>query len=233
MKYYSNKSIPERLTHVEEIITTVAIDEAIRSQLATKGYAESQFAEVQQLLGDAQRLETNQQVQLGKQTAATNRLNDLTQVIRLKFVGDRRMARHVLKKDRLLAEELRLHLGTKTGREALIRQMTHFYEEVVKYPALMDQLTAGYNLTVELFADRLKEVGALMQAIQEQQYQIGQVRVATSQRKEAMRQLDDWMSAFIGSARQAFRSEKESLEKLRIHVRSRPPVAGLTDESGS
>ena len=112
------------------------------------------FKKYKGCLEEAQRLETNQQVQLGKQTSATSTLNELTQVIRLKFVGDRRITRYVLKRDPVLAEELRLHLNTKKSREALIRQMTHFYEEVVKYPELMVKLSAGYNLTAELFASR-------------------------------------------------------------------------------
>lgn len=221
MKYYSTKSIPSRLTHAEEIITTVAVDEAIRGRLEATGYTESRFQEVQGLLEQAQQLETNQQVQLGKQTSATSALNELTQVIRLKFVGDRRITRHVLKKDPLLTEELRLHLNTKKRREALIRQMTHFYEEVVKYPELMVKLSAGYNLTAELFATRREEIGTLIQAIQVQQYQVGQARVATRDRQEAMKELDAWMSAFIGMARQVFRGEKANLEKLRIHVQPR------------
>ena len=92
MKYYSTKSIPARLTHAEEIITTVSVDEPIRGRLEATGYTESRFQEVQGLLEEAQRLETNQQVQLGKQTSATSTLNELTQVIRLKFVGDRRIS---------------------------------------------------------------------------------------------------------------------------------------------
>ena len=221
MKYYSTKSIPARLTHAEEIITTVAVDESIRGRLEATGYTESRFQEVQGLLEEAQRLETNQQVQLGKQTSATSTLNELTQVIRLKFVGDRRIARYVLKRDPVLTEELRLHLNTKKSREALIRQMTHFYEEVVKYPELMVRLTAEYNLTAELFASRREEIGALIQAIQVQQYRVGLTRVATQERQEAMKELDTWMSAFIGMARQVFRGEEANLQKLRIHVQPR------------
>ena len=221
MRYYSNKSIPARLLHAEEIITTVSIDEALRERLETTGYSESEFQEVQVLLEQAQRLETNQQVQLGKQTYATNTLNELTQAVRLKFVSDRRVTRYVLKREPAISEELRLHIKTKAGREALIRQMTHFYEEVVKYPDLLDRLSTEYNLTAELLASRMKEVSALMQAIQVQQYQVGQARVATRQRQEAMKQLDAWMAGFIGMARQAFRGEEANLKKLRIYVQPR------------
>jgi len=230
MKYYSTKSIPARLTHAEEIITTVAVDESIRGRLESTGYTESRFQEVKGLLEEAQRLETNQQVQLGKQTSATSTLNELTQVIRLKFVGDRRITRYVLKKDSVLVEELRLHLNTKKGREALIRQMTHFYEEVVKYPELMVKLSADYNLTAELFASRREEVGTLIQAIQVQQYQVGLSRAATQERQEAMQELDTWMSAFIGVARVVFRGEETSLQKLRIHVQPRSRRGVSEDE---
>lgn len=216
MKYYGQKSIPQRLVQAEEVITNVAIDEYLRTRLASTGYAEDEFVEVQQLLENAQLLETNQQVQLGKQTAATNELKVLTQAIRLKFVGDRRVVRFVLKDNISLYEELRLQINTKNGREALLRQMQHFYEEVVKHEALIAQLTDSFNLTAELFASRLQEVAALFQAIQVQRYQIAQVRVATRDRQDAMQLLDDWMSAFIGVARQTFRKDEENLKKLQI-----------------
>ena len=231
MKYYSSKSIPARLTHAEEIITTLSIDEALRERLAATGYTESELQVVQGLLDEAQQLETNQQVQLGKQTSATTALNEATQIIRLKFVFERRICRHVLKKDTLLFEELRLHLKTKKSRDALIRQMTHFYEEVVKYPELMARLSAEYNLTVELFATRREEVGALVQAIQKQQYQVGLVREATQERQEAMKQLDAWMSVFIGIARLIFRGEEANLQKLRIHVQPRSRRKVSEDEA--
>lgn len=220
MTYYASKSIPERLTQAEEIIKAVSFDEMIRSRLAERGYTESDFVDMQQLLGNAQKLETNQQVQLGKQAAATNKLNELTQEIRLKFVSDRRITRYILKGDEGLIDELRLRIATKQNREALLRQMTHFYEEVVKHDALMTQLTEGYNITLELLSKRMAEVQVLADAMQLRQYQIGLARVATQQRREAMDELDAWMSAFIGLARQAFRGEEKNLQKLRIHVRS-------------
>ena len=221
MNYYASKTIPERLTQAEEIIKTVSFDELIRTRLADKGYTESEFEEMQLLLGAAQKLETNQRVQLGKQAAATKILKELTQAIRLKFVSDRRITRFALKNNSALIEELRLRIATERNREALVRQMTHFYEEVVKYNDLVALLTTEYNLTLELLTMRMVEVTALADAMQQQQYQIGEARVATQQRREAMNQLDSWMRAFIGTARQAFRGEEENLKKLRIHVQAR------------
>ena len=234
MTYYSNNSIPERLSQAEDIIKTVSLDEMIRSRLAERGYTESHFTDMQQLLGNAKKLETNQQVQLGKQAAATSVLNALTQAIRLKFVGDRKIVRFVLKGNNALIDELRLRILTKRGREALVRQMTHFYEEVVKQEGLMTTLSSGYNMTPELFVSRMAEISALTDAMQQQQYQIGQARVATQQRREAMAELDAWMSAFIGTARQAFRGDEENLKKLRIHVRSKArPIVPPSDQIGS
>ena len=220
MTYYGRKSIPGRLAQAEEIGTTVAADETIRVRLAKTGYGEAEFDEMRQLLGDASRLEINQQVQVGKQTAATYLLNTRTQTIRLKFVGDRKIVRHVLKRNAALSDELRLHIKTKPGREALVRQVTHFYEEVVKHDDLMVHLEAEYNLTVSLFADRLQEIGDLVEAMHIQQYQMGQARVATEMRRQAMQKLDNWMSTFIAMARVAFKGEQGHLEKLHIHVRS-------------
>lgn len=221
MKYYAKKNIPGRLVQAREIIITVATDEAIRNSLASTGYTESRFQEMQKLLGNAERLETNQQVQLGRQTAATQRLNTLMQSMLLKFVGDRKIVRHVLKGNAALSEELRMHIKTEKRKEALVRQMTHFYEEVVKHPALMEHLRSEFNLTAELFKMRLGDVDAIKSAMHVQQYRMGLFHVATRNRQEAMKRLDTWMSAFIGMARQAFRGKEEYLTKLSIHVRSK------------
>ncbi len=221
MKYYVKKNTPERLSQAEELIASVSIDEELRIRLAAVGYSETCFARVNELLEVAKRLETNQQVQLGKQTAATSTLIARTQSMRLKFVSDRKITRHVLRGNPALFEELRLHIKTKKGREALIRQMTHFYEEVIMYDALMSELAEEFNLTVELFKTRLEGVNRLMQAIQIQQYQKGVFRTVTHERREAMKQLDTWMTRFIGMARQVFYGEEENLRKLHIHSRSR------------
>lgn len=221
MTYYARKNIPERLMQVHTIIKTVTEDETIRNRLAKKGYREREFSEVQELLENAQRQETNQKVELGRQTAATRTLKSLTKSMLLKFIGDRKTVRHMLSDDRALFEELRLHIKTQKSKEALIRQMIHFYEEVIKHPALMERLASEFNLTADLFRLRLKDVGLLMEAFHTQQYRIGLYHVATRNRQQAMKHLDSWMSAFIGMARQAFRSEKESLAKLSIHVRSK------------
>ena len=222
MKYYGQKNIPERLSHAEEILVTVAVDEVLKNRLAVAGYTDIRFNEVHQLLVSAQRLETNQQVQMGKQTSATSALKDRTRTVRLKFVSDRRMIRHALRGDKSLSEELRLHIRTKESREALIRQMTHFYEEVVKQETLMMTLETEFNLTAALFSHRMQGVEALAQAMQAQQYQIGLVREATRERQEAMKELDAWMRAFIGMTRQVFRDEEANLRKLNVYVKSAP-----------
>ena len=227
MKYYGKKNTPERLSQAEEMIASVSIDEELRSRMAAVGYSETQFAEVSELLEVAKRLETNQQVQLGKQTAATTSLARRTQSMRLKFVSDRKITRHVLRDDPALAEELRLHIKTKKGNEALIRQMTHFYEEVITYEALMHELAEEYSLTFELFQMRLEDINRLIQAIQTQQYQKGVFRTAVQERREAMQQLDVWMSRFIKMARLVFYGEEEQLRKLHIH--SRIPMGSRSD----
>ena len=231
MKYYGKKNIPERLSHAEEMIKSVSVDEALGRRLATVGYTDVQFTRVHNLLAVAQRLETNQRVQVGKQTAATHRLIARTQSMRLKFVGDRKIVRHVLKGNPSLSDELRLHIKTQKGREALIRQMTHFYESVVAHEVLMGELAREYNLTAALFAVRLQDVSVLAAAMQAQRYQIGQVRVATRDRQEAMEQLDRWMAAFIGMARQVFRGEEENLRKLRIYSRRRSRSISISGDS--
>ena len=85
----------------------------------------------------------------------------------------------------------------------------------------MNELAEEYNLTTELFKLRLENVNSLIQAMHTQRYQVGVYRSSTQERREAMRQLDAWMTRFIRMARQVFYGEEEQLQKLHIHSRQR------------
>ena len=73
-----------------------------------------------------------------------------------------------------------------------------------------------YNFTEEVLTARLADVESLASAMQEQQVRRAEAKIATRKRREAMQELDVWMAQFIAIARQAFRNDKEQLDKLGI-----------------
>ena len=66
----------------------------------------------------------------------------------------------------------------------------------------------------------MNKVNGLEEAMRIQQIRIGEAQVATQKRREAMKELDTWMSSFIGVARQVFKEDPKQLKKLGLVVKS-------------
>ena len=219
-KYYNQQNTPERLATAEGAIAIVQADPELAEALQTVGYKEEQFAVVRQLIDAASELETEQEVRLGAKVAATARVKALYDEIRRYFGDDRRLVRTALRDNRALYVKMRLHLRMRDRRNALVRQMVHFYDEVVQYPDVMLALEGQY-IDLERFTIRREQLKDLVEAMQVQQHLEGKSIVASQNRREAMRQLDKWMGRFIRRARSAFDDNEEQLRKLGIGVKVR------------
>ncbi len=218
MTYYSNKSIPKRLNQAYEVISISLSDSEISDVLARYGYVAERLDEGMQLYDTASDRETDQKAQLGAQVAATAQLVNATRAFRLKLRSDRDFTRFVLENAPPVLEELRLNLVLERSSEAVIRQGTHFYREVQKHPQVLEALEREYNLLQDVFLSRQEELEALIELMRIQQYEMGQAKVAASKRRRAMKALDDWMTVFIGVARQAFKNDPRQLSKLGITI---------------
>ena len=220
MKYYVNKSIPARLNQAEEMLGIASTDPEISEELARYGLEASRFEEGRAYLAEASARETDQRTLLGAQVASTKIMEKNFQRFSKKFVTDRRMVQTVVPSDDPLFVELRLHLKTEASREGLLRQAIHFYQEVGAHEAVGALLNTEYGLSASAFDVRRDELSALLQFMQKQQLLIGQARVATRLRKEAMEELDAWMGEFISIARVAFKGNQQQLTKLGVAVRT-------------
>ena len=219
MTYYLARSISERLNNAREIIDIVQSDPELSEPLAQLGYSKKEFSDGAQRLEAASTMEVNQEAMLGAQVAATETLVQAIKAMKCSFSTDRRILQELLKSRRALYEELRLHLRMKRGRDAFVRQATHFYELAVSHAEVRTLLLAEYTLTPEVFfAPRQAQLNLLLEAMRIQQYRIGQARVATQQRRQAMQDLDTWVRAFIHTARFAFQDNKRQLRKLGLTV---------------
>ena len=217
-KYYHRQTIPERLVTAEGIISIVQADPELAEALKTVGYQEEHFSEAASLVENASVLEVEQEVRLGAQVAATERVNELMQVLSRHFANDRQLVRTALAEDRELYVELRLHLRLKANREARIRQMVHFYTEVVQHPIVLAAL-AEQHIVADRFTVRQGEIASLVEALNARQHLQGKAIVATQKRKAAMDELDAWMKVFIRRARVALDDDEEQIRKLGVGVR--------------
>ena len=220
MSYYMNKRIGERLNYSAESIEVAQTDPEISERMALYNFGPDQLAEGLRRATLAADREVEQRIQIGKQAAATSNLNAVERMVRSLFNADRRLARVLLGNETLLYTELRLNLNTETKREVFLQQARHFYQEVVAHEEVTTLFLSQFNMSKETLEDRLNKVNGLEEAMRIQQIRIGEAQVATQKRREAMKELDTWMSSFIGVARQVFKEDPKQLKKLGLVVKS-------------
>ena len=141
--------------------------------------------------------------------------------LRQQFSLDRGVVRKVTRDNRGLYEGFRLHITVKSGRGAFIQQAAHFYDEVATDSGLLERLLDQQNVTGEFFDAGREGLARLIAAINAQQQMIGQARVSTRARQEAMAALDEWMAEFNRTARYAFKDNERQLRKLGITVKGK------------
>ena len=228
MAYYKNKPIGERLNAARELINIVQTDPDISERMNRFNYGAEALAEGLGMVDVAARLDLDQRDVLGRQAAATGVMNDTLREVGVTFSSDRRIARNLLRSNKNLYAELRLGIRKENRKGKFLQQARHFYEQVVAREELMALFLDRYRIPAEVFAERLADLNTLEAAMQLQQLRIGETRVAFSKRKAAMQELDTWMGAIIGVARQAFKGEEEQLKKLGVEtVRRRPQNVDL------
>ena len=217
MIYYSQKNISDRISESQKTILIARNDPGLSTVLSKYGYVEASFDEGLRLQDEVRLAEENRLEQLGLQVAASTTLKALYRTMRLTFDADRKIVRLAVLNDPVLSDTFRLHIRTTKRQSAFILQAAHLYEQMRDH---VDLLSERFNFTQPVIDERLAALNRLNAAFQEQQQAIGQSRVATEARREAMQALDRWMKEFIAVARIAFRDETAKLSKLGIRVQS-------------
>ncbi|MBX2822391.1 MAG: hypothetical protein KTR29_22035 [Rhodothermaceae bacterium] len=221
MKYYTEKSIGDRLQQAEEAIIIGQTNPELSEVLADKGYTEALFEDGAQRVAAVKSFDALKRQQLGSQVVATAAMQSAYRSLRLSLDTDRRIARLAVGDNEEYAFQLRLYEKTSRRLSDFILQARHFYTKVQEHPEVMALIQERYNLTIDVLNQRLTEVANLEEALRDQQYIIGQMRAVTRQRREAMDQVDAWMRDFNATARIAFQGDQPKLQKLGIHVRQR------------
>lgn len=215
---YLRRSIVNRLTLTKEAIKIVLEDSVLTSVFARNGYPAERLAVGLELEENARGLHSKQQLALGNRIQATKLVESLSAVVHTRFRDDRRVAQVALGGTPEVFEGLRLSGQIETRREELVRQAQHFYQEIQALPDILDMLGV-YNLTVDVFNNRLQHVEALADAMQTQQHLRGEATVTTQRRREAMDTLDDWTVEFLSTARNVLRKDPKQLNKLGLPIR--------------
>ena len=220
MKYYNQKPSGERINQAEETIINGRDDADLIDVLSVHGYGIEEFGVGYTLFEAVRTADEAHRKQKGIQVAATRSANDAYRQVRRVFNADRRIVRVVLGNQADVVELLRLHLKVSVARGNFILQARTFYANVKEQPEVMTALADQYGITPAILDTKVAAIASFEEALRQQEYLIGQTRVATQRRQEAMEALDTWMKKFIGIARVAFKDDKARLRVLGISVKS-------------
>ena len=230
--YYKSNNTLKRLTISREAIEIVQSDTYLGEVMTRFGYGAEELATGLNVQGVADVLYSRRDIEYGNQRVATENLQVQYKAVRNQLRNDRLIVGTVVGTSSGQARLLRLSLPIGRTYEALLTQALHFYRELQANEALNVQL-AGYSFTDDVLLARIEGANALSAAMKKQQVQVGEAQVITAQFREAMAELDGWMSQFIGVARQAFRDDPKQLKKLGIYVRTSKKAVSESDDSGA
>ena len=214
--YYKDQTTTERLFFFLEAITIVSSDPAIAEVLASYGFGEERMDIARDIYDRTHASFAIRQDRFAEQLQATDRLNEARDEFVKLFRNDRSLVQSVLRKKRSEWEGFGLNTLIYKKREKLVNQADYFYNAVKESPFVLSELESLYKISVELIDSRLLALQAFVNAIQEQQLKRAEAQVATQRKRESLKEMDDWMTTFLGVARQAFKEDRKQLEKLGI-----------------
>lgn len=214
--YYKDQTTSERLFFFLEAITIVSSDPAIAEVLASYGFGEERMDIARDIYDRTHASFAIRQDRFAEQLQATDRLNEAQIAFVKLFRNDRSLVQSVLRKKRSEWEAFGLNTLIYKKREKLVNQADYFYNAVKESPFVLSELESIYKISVELIDSRLVALQAFVSVIQEQQLKRAEAQVATQRKRESLREMDNWMTTFLGVARQAFKEDRKQLEKLGI-----------------
>lgn len=225
MPYYSTKRIGERLNVARELINIVETDPVISERMSEFNYVAERLVVGRQLVDKAAQLDRDQRARLGQQTAASRTLEELVRGVRQTFSSDRKITRTLLRDNARLFKELRLGIKMERKNEVFLQQARHFYEQVFAHDEVTTLFQTQYNITPEVFDNRVRDLDAMEEAMLVKQVRIGETKTTLRLRNEAMKELDVWMKGVIGVARYLFKDETDLLVQLGVGVKTKTKKA--------
>lgn len=215
---YLTLSKSKKIIFSREAISIALSDAELATVLSQFGFAPDTLNAGRVLQETVETFDADKQRAFGIRVELTNRVETLQADILKAFRTDRRIAKFVFKDLPGSLEQLGVSVKIKGNRDDLHQQMKHFYQELLNNEDLQASM-AVYNITAETLSERLSRVAELTQAMEELQVQRATALLMTQRRLSAQAELDEWMSQFLGVAKQAFRGDKKQLEKLGLRVK--------------
>ena len=195
-------------------VNNTLADKQAQQALAKYGFTPQQVKQGQGLLTNCTEQCRAQEQYYESQWALNHRIKDELKTTREQFVEHVKVARFVFRKDAPMLHQLNVRRLERT-EDAWLKQANAFYERIAPHAARL----APQGVTSEELAQSQAALQAIV-ALREEQARIkGDAEDATQRKKQAQRELQEWLSEFRKVARLAFKKSPQKLEAFGIRVR--------------
>ena len=213
---YKEQKTAERLFFFLEAITIVNSDPVVSEVLAGYGFDALRMETARDIYDRTYASFTARQDRFSDQVQATDRMYVAQATFKTLFRNDRNLVKSVLLQKRSEWEAFGLNTKVSPKREILVSQADYFYNAVKENAFVVSELESRYKILPEFIESRQADLQLLIEAIQDQQHKRAEAQVATQRKRAALKEMDDWMTTFLGIARQAFKGDRKQLEKLGL-----------------
>jgi len=209
------RTIQERLTDAEVVITNSLDDAEIAAALAVYNFTTERIQGGKTILDSAREAVNKQRIEYGEQYDATETVNSARNAVDKKYQVTLKIARIALKDNTAAQTAMMLTGRRKETLTGWLEQTKAFYDNLLNNS---DWLTAmaNYGFTPERLAEERNLVNSVEEARHKQLKEIGEAQDATEKRDDSMETLDAWMAEFRQIAVIALTDNPQWLEKLGI-----------------
>jgi hypothetical protein len=211
----SYKTIGERFSLYDVVLTNTIRDAAIASTMTSFNYTVEKVANGQVLLEAARQADAQNAKEYGEQYAAGEKVEKEYAEASKPYIKSLKVARIAFENDRNATKSLLLSGRRPAKIGDWLRYSEVFYRNLLNNDVYLQEM-AEYGQTKAILEAEFKEVKDVIDAYAAYKKEMGEALESTKIRDEKMGLLDDWMAKFIGIARIALENKPEALKKIGL-----------------
>ncbi len=209
------RNIDEFLTDSDNKLSVAENDREIQPLLAAAGYDLTVIQAGRVLYTTAYDLQQTRIREYGEQYGATDEFKQAKKTTFDKYMQLVGLARIVFKRDRNILNQLDLFGDRERSYDKMVMQMKRFYDNALASADTVTRL-GRFNITADVLTTGSGLIDDMQLKHRAQLKETSDAQRATHDRDEAVEDLDDWMSDFIGVAKITLAHEPQYLERLGI-----------------
>lgn len=203
-------TIGEVLQWAHTLVHNAKNHTSIQAKLDTLGLKPENVTKGESLLVNTEKLEQEQRTSYEKKLAATDALVTHLADLKVQFREHFTLAKLAFADQRPMRKSLGLHQGKASRRVEWVKQVTGFYQELVRNPKPM----AKYGVPKAKLEQMLASAQSAMVLLIEQQQAKGDAQRATQHKQQSLQELKQWCRNFQRIAEVALQDDPQLLEVL-------------------